>query len=151
MLKENNDAKILIIAPTSLVYNWSKEFDKFGSELKYKVFAENRGKRQEELSNIDNINILITTYGLIREDKEYYENINFEVIAIDEAQNIKNNMSQMTQIIKSLKGNIKFALTGTPLENSVLELWSIFDFIMPGYLTSSLAFNRKYGIKNIYS
>lgn len=149
VLKENNDAKILIIAPTSLVYNWSKEFDKFGSELKYKVFAENRGKRQEELSNIDNINILITTYGLIREDKEYYENINFEVIAIDEAQNIKNNMSQMTQIIKSLKGNIKFALTGTPLENSVLELWSIFDFIMPGYLTSSLAFNRKYGIKNI--
>ena len=149
VLKENNNAKILIIAPTSLVYNWSKEFDKFGSELKYKVFAENRGKRQEELSNIDNINILITTYGLIREDKEYYENINFEVIAIDEAQNIKNNMSQMTQIIKSLKGNIKFALTGTPLENSVLELWSIFDFIMPGYLTSSLAFNRKYGIKNI--
>ena len=149
VLKEKSDAKILIIAPTSLVYNWSNEFDKFGSELKYKVFAENKNKRHEELANLNDINILITTYGLIREDKEYYEKINFEVIAIDEAQNIKNNMSQMTQIIKSLKGNAKFALTGTPLENSVLELWSIFDFIMPGYLVSSLTFNRKYGIKNI--
>lgn len=149
VLKEKNDAKILIVAPTSLVYNWSKEFDKFGSELKYHVFAENKAKRQEELSNLNDINILITTYGLVREDKEYYQDINFEVIAIDEAQNIKNNMAQMTQIIKSLKGNTKFALTGTPLENSVLELWSIFDFIMPGYLASALSFNRKYGIKNI--
>lgn len=149
VLKEKADAKILIIAPTSLVYNWSNEFDKFGSELKYKVFAENKTKRQEELNNLNDTNILITTYGLVREDKEYYEKINFEVIAIDEAQNIKNNMAQMTKIIKSLKGNAKFALTGTPLENSVLELWSIFDFIMPGYLVSSLAFNRKYGIKNI--
>ena len=149
VLKEKPDAKILIIAPTSLVYNWSNEFDKFGSELKYKVFAENKNKRHEDLSNLNDINILITTYGLIREDKEYYEKINFEVIAIDEAQNIKNNTSQMTQIIKSLKGNAKFALTGTPLENSVLELWSIFDFIMPGYLVSSLTFNKKYGIKNI--
>lgn len=149
VLKEKKDAKILIVAPTSLVYNWSKEFDKFGSELKYKVFAENKNKRHEELSNLDDTNILITTYGLVREDKEYYQKINFEVIAIDEAQNIKNNLAQMTQIIKSLKGNTKFALTGTPLENSVLELWSIFDFIMPGYLVSSLTFNRKYGIKNI--
>lgn len=149
VLKEHKDAKILIVAPTSLVYNWSKEFDKFGSELKYQVFAENKAKRHEELSNLDDVNILITTYGLVREDKEYYQKINFEVIAIDEAQNIKNNMSQMTQIIKSLKGNAKFALTGTPLENSVLELWSIFDFIMPGYLASALSFNRKYGIKNI--
>lgn len=149
VLKEKKDAKILIIAPTSLVYNWNNEFDKFGSELKYKVFAENKAKRQEELKNLTDTNILITTYGLIREDKDYYEKMNFEVIAIDEAQNIKNNMAQMTKIIKTLKGNTKFALTGTPLENSVLELWSIFDFIMPGYLVSALTFNRKYGIKNI--
>lgn len=149
LLKEKPDSKILIIAPTSLVYNWNNEFNKFGSELKYKVFAENKAKRQEELSHIENTNILITTYGLIREDKEYYEKINFEIIAIDEAQNIKNNMAQVTKIIKLLKGNAKFALTGTPLENSILELWSIFDFIMPGYLASSLTFSKKYGIKNV--
>lgn len=104
---------------------------------------------EELLSNIDDTNIIITTYGLIREDKEIYKDINFEIIAIDEAQNIKNNTAQMTKVIKSLKGNTMFALTGTPLENSVLELWSIFDFIMPGYLGSILKFRDKYGIKDI--
>lgn len=148
IIKEKKDAKVLIIAPTSLVYNWKKEFDKFGRELKYKVFAENKIKRHEDLENLENINILITTYGLIREDYEYYQKINFEAIAIDEAQNIKNSTAQMTKFIKSLHGNTKLALTGTPLENSVLELWSIFDFIMPGYLTSITTFNKKYNIKD---
>ena len=149
LLKEKSDAKILIIAPTSLIYNWKNEFDKFGSELKYKVCAENKIKREEILNNITDTNVIITTYGLIREDKEMYQNINFEVIAIDEAQNIKNNNAQMTKVIKALNGNTKFALTGTPLENSVLELWSIFDFIMPGYLISSVNFNHKYSIKEV--
>lgn len=149
VLKENKEAKILIIAPTSLIYNWKNEFDKFGSELKYKAVAETKVKREEILNNLDDTNVIITTYGLIREDKEIYQNINFEVIAIDEAQNIKNNTAQMTKVIKSLNGNAKFALTGTPLENSVLELWSIFDFIMPGYLTSAVNFQKKYAIKDV--
>ena len=149
ILKENKEAKILIIAPTSLIYNWKNEFDKFGKELKYKVCAENKTKREDFLNNLDDTNIIITTYGLIRQDKDIYQNINFEVIAIDEAQNIKNNNAQMTKVIKSLNGNTKIALTGTPLENSVLELWSIFDFIMPGYLTSIINFQKKYAIKEV--
>ena len=151
VLKEKKDSKILIIAPTSLIYNWKNEFDKFGNDLKYMVCAENKNKRIEILNNLDDINIVITTYGLIREDKDIYQDINFEVIAIDEAQNIKNNTAQMTKVIKSLKGNTKFALTGTPLENSVLELWSIFDFIMPGYLANGIDFQKKYAIKDIDS
>lgn len=149
VLKERKDAKILVIAPTSLIYNWKNEFDKFGSELKYAVCAENKSKREEFLNNLDDTNIIITTYGLIREDKEIYQKMNFEIIAIDEAQNIKNNTAQMTKVIKSLKGNTMFALTGTPLENSVLELWSIFDFIMPGYLATSVNFQKKYAIKDV--
>lgn len=149
VLKEKSDAKILIVAPTSLIYNWKNEFDKFGSELRYTVCAEGKAKREELLANIDDLSIIITTYGLIREDKDIYENINFEVIAIDEAQNIKNNTAQMTKVIKTLKGTSKFALTGTPLENSVMELWSIFDFIMPGYLTNLVSFQKKYSVKNI--
>ena len=136
ILKEKKNAKILIIAPTSLIYNWKNEFDKFGSELKYKVFAENKEKRKYELEHLKDTNILITTYGLIRQDQELYENMEFELIAIDEAQNIKNV-------------NTKIALTGTPLENSVLELWSIFDFIMPGYLANITNFSRKYNIKDV--
>lgn len=149
ILKEKKDAKILIVAPTSLIYNWKNEFDKFGKELSYKVFAENRNLRKKELENIENINILITTYGLVKQDKEKYLNINFEVIAIDEAQTIKNANTQMTKTIKELKASTKLALTGTPLENSVLELWSIFDFIMPGYLANNTSFQKKYNIKDV--
>lgn len=149
ILKEKSDSKILIVAPTSLIYNWYNEFVKFGSEIKFKVFAENREKRKEELENINDINVLITTYGLIRQDKEIYTKINFSLIAIDEAQNIKNSNAQMTKIIKELKSDCKLALTGTPLENSVMELWSIFDFVMPGYLSNYTDFGKKYNIKDV--
>lgn len=149
VLKEKKDAKILIVAPTSLIYNWKNELDKFGSELKYKVFAENKSIRKEELEHIEDINILITTYGLVRQDREQYLNLDLEVVAIDEAQNIKNVHAQMTKIIKELHANTKIALTGTPLENSVTELWSIFDFIMPGYLANSMNFNKKYNVKEV--
>lgn len=149
ILKEKADAKILIVAPTSLIYNWKNEFDKFGEELSYKVFAENKEIRQHELENLDGVNVLITTYGLLRRDIEQYRDKTFELIAIDEAQNIKNANAQMTKAVKSLKASTKMALTGTPLENSVLELWSIFDFIMPGYLSGLLSFQRKYNIKEV--
>ena len=147
IIKEKNDAKILIVAPTSLIYNWKNEFDKFGSELKYKVYAENKWTREKELESTENVNILITTYGLLRQDLEKYQSMGFELVAIDEAQNIKNINTGITKAVKSIKANTKVALTGTPLENSVLELWSIFDFIMPGYLASLLTFGRKYNIK----
>lgn len=148
ILKENK-GKILIVSPTSLIYNWGNEFNKFGSELKYKVIAETRSKREELFNNIDDYDILITTYGLIREDKDKYLDINFDVIVIDEAQNIKNPNAIMTKVIKSLKANTKIALTGTPIENNVLELWSIFDFIMPGYLTNITNFKKKYNLKDV--
>lgn len=148
VLKEKKDAKILIVAPTSLIFNWEKEFDKFGSELKYTVLYGLKDKREEKLNN-NNSNIIITTYGLIREDIELYKNMNFEVMAIDEAQSIKNVSTMISKCVKKINAKVKFALTGTPLENSVLELWSIFDFIMPGYLTNMKNFNSKYNIKDV--
>ena len=149
IIKENPKAKILIVTPTSLVYNWQKEFDKFGSELKYKVFAENKTQRLNELDNIDDINIMITSYGLIRNDLEKYEQMSFELIAIDEAQNIKNPNTGIAKAVKSLNAKVKFALTGTPIENSLLELWSIFDFIMPGYLANRDKFQTLYNVKEL--
>lgn len=149
IVKENPNAKVLIVAPTSLVYNWKKEFDKFGSELKYKVFAENREQRLNDLDNVSDINVLITTYGLIRNDIEKYTDMKFDLMAIDEAQNIKNNNAQMTKFIKSINADVKIALTGTPLENSVMELWSIFDFIMPGYLANNKKFKSLYNVKDV--
>lgn len=149
VLKEKKDAKIMIVVPTSLIYNWKKEFDKFGPELKYVVVAENKEKRMKVLSEFDKYNIFITSYGLIRNDKDEYENVDFEVAIIDEAQNIKNYQALMTREIKKIKAKCKIALTGTPLENNVMELWSIFDFIMPGYLNSIQKFKEKYNIKDV--
>ncbi len=148
VIKDKKDAKILIVAPTSLIYNWENEFKKFGENLYYQVLAENQKKRKEILQNLDDIHILITTYGLVKRDIEYYSNIPFELIILDEAQSIKNPGSNITKTVKSLKSNVNFALTGTPIENSIIELWSIFDFIMPGYLTSLPRFQSKYNLKD---
>ena len=149
IIAEKPDAKILIVSPTSLVYNWEKEFQKFAPELKYVAVAESKKKRQEIMQNFANYNIFITTYGLVRNDNDEYESKDFEVCIIDEAQAIKNYQAGMTKEIKKIKARTKIALTGTPLENSVLELWSIFDFIMPGYLNSIVRFREAYGIKDV--
>jgi len=149
IIKEKPKAKILIVSPTSLIYNWQKEFDKFAKELNYEVIASNKEKRKELLEGKNKTNILITTYGLVRNDFEMYEKMNFELIAIDEAQNIKNPIAGITKSVKKLNANIKLALTGTPLENSVMELWSIFDFIMPGYLANQKKFQGLYNVKNM--
>lgn len=147
ILKEKENIRILIVSPTSLIYNWEKEFDKFAKELNYCVIAEGKNKRQEILNNLSS-NIVITTYGLLRQDKELYEQLNFEVMIIDEAQNIKNPTAQITKTAKLINAKCKIVLTGTPVENSVIELWSIFDFIMPGFLTNLMKFQTKYNIKD---
>lgn len=148
MLKDNENNKFLIVVPTSLAYNWDHEFDSFGSNIKRKICVGNKDKRTKILSDLNDTNVIITTYGLLREDEELYNNLNFNTMVIDEAQNIKNNMAGITKVVKKVNAETKFALTGTPLENSILELWSIFDFIMPGYLASLTKFQSKYKIKD---
>lgn len=148
MLKDNENNKFLIVVPTSLAYNWDHEFDSFGSNIKRKICVGNKDKRTKMLSDLNDTNVIITTYGLLREDEELYNNLNFNTMVIDEAQNIKNNMAGITKVVKKVNAETKFALTGTPLENSILELWSIFDFIMPGFLASLTKFQSKYKIKD---
>ena len=148
MLKDNPASKFLIVVSTSLAYNWEHEFDSFASQIKKAICIGSKEKRKQILNNLDSINAIITTYGLLREDEEIYENLSFNTMIIDEAQNIKNNHAGITKVVKSIKSETKFALTGTPLENSILELWSIFDFIMPGYLANLTKFQSKYKIKD---
>ena len=148
MLKDNPSSKFLIVVPTSLAYNWEHEFDSFASQIKKAICIGSKEKRKHILKDLNKINVIITTYGLLREDEEIYENLNFNTMIIDEAQNIKNNHAGITKVVKSIKAETKFALTGTPLENSILELWSIFDFIMPGYLANLTKFQSKYKIKD---
>ena len=139
LTKENK--KTIIITPTSLIHNWKSEFEHFAPTLKVGIAHGLKKDRMDIIKNIDEYDIILTSYGSIRNDIESYENINFDYCIIDEAQNIKNPMASTTDCVKRVKANIRFALTGTPIENNLLELWSIFDFIMPGYLYNLTKFN----------
>lgn len=134
----------IVVAPTSLIYNWEKEINKFAPSLKALTIAGNSSKRKETLDNAGGFDVYITTYDMLKRDIENYEGIEFEYVIADEAQNIKNPSTQNAKALKTLKGRVRFALTGTPIENSLLELWSIFDFIMPGYLYNNSKFVKKY-------
>jgi superfamily II DNA or RNA helicase len=134
----------LIVCPTSLVFNWANEAARFTPELK--VVRLHGPKRQELFAEIPNADLVITSYGLIRRDAELYCGIEFDTVVLDEAQHIKNRQTQNAQAVKAIRSQHRLVLTGTPLENSVLDLWSIFDFLMPGYLGSSKDFKERYEI-----
>lgn len=138
------DTPSLIIAPSSLVFNWKHEFTKFAPSLNIKLVTDVKESRNKIIKNASNYDVLITTYSLLKNDIDEYLNAYFNCVILDEAQNIKNYTSQNAKYVKQLKCNTRFALTGTPIENSLLELWSIFDFIMPGYLFDRDTFIVKY-------
>lgn len=146
-LLSSKNTHSLIVAPTSLIYNWKKELEKFAPTLKVALVNSSKELRGEILNNYKDYDILITTYNLLKNDLDQYSEIDFDYIILDEAQNIKNPNSQNASSVKSLKGKRRFALTGTPMENSLMELWSIFDFIMPDYLYSEKKFNVRYNRK----
>lgn len=134
--------KTIIVCPTSLIYNWKSELEKFAPSLKVLiVHGQNRDEALEDVSEYD---IVLTTYGTIRMDIDKYSGKSFDYCIIDEAQNIKNASAQNTKVIKEINAKVRFALTGTPIENNLTELWSIFDFIMPGYLYSKEKFVEKF-------
>ena len=140
----NKGSKTLIVAPTSLIYNWISEFEKFAPSLKVSAVNGSKDTREETLNNIKNYDVIITTYNLLKRDSDFYKIIEFDYCILDEAQNIKNSNSQNAIAVKEIVAKTKFALSGTPIENSLMDLWSIFDFIMPGYLYDEKKFSVRY-------
>lgn len=143
-VNENKNTHHLIVCPTSLIYNWQDEIENFAPFLKTLVVSGNPAERQAAIENYEKYDVLITSYPLIRRDVAFYEKINFHTVFIDEAQFIKNDSSLNAKSVKRLRAKHRFALTGTPIENSLSELWSIFDFIMPDYLNSHSHFVEVY-------
>nr|WP_253287442.1 DEAD/DEAH box helicase [Clostridium bornimense] len=141
ILSEENE-KFLIVAPTSLIYNWKSELEKFAEDLR--VAVVHGGKRKEIIENIEDYDVLLTSYGTLKRDIELYKDIEFGYCILDEGQNIKNPDAENTRIVKAINSKNRFVLTGTPIENNLMELWSIFDFIMPGYLFSKEVFKKKF-------
>ncbi|WP_315113667.1 DEAD/DEAH box helicase [Clostridium intestinale] len=138
----NKNTKTLIVAPTSLIYNWRDEFNKFAPQLKLEILSGLPEERENKLNNIEDVDVIITSYGTLRRDIQLYKEKKFNYFIIDEAQNIKNASSLSAKCVKEIKADLRFALTGTPMENSLVELWSIFDFLMPGYLYSEEKFKE---------
>ena len=128
----HSDLPSVVVAPSSLIYNWKDEVEKFSKTLNCKCVLGNQENRKKILS--EHADLYITSYDYMRRDVDLYENKEFEYIILDEAQYIKNQKTQNAISVKKLKSKHKLALTGTPIENSLAELWSIFDFLMPNYL-----------------
>lgn len=126
--------KTLIVCPASLVYNWQREIERFAPKLNTKLIVGNASERKQNIESIENENIVITSYDLLRRDIELYKDIDFRYQIIDEAQYIKNHNTLAAKAVKEINSVFKLALTGTPIENKLSELHSIFEYLMPGFL-----------------
>ena len=144
--EEKNPKPSMVVCPSSLSLNWKNEINKFTPEIKTLVISGTAEERMTQIESIRDYNLVITSYDLLKRDIESYKlaNYDFKYIIADEAQYIKNNNTQNAKAIKEINSETRFALTGTPIENSLSELWSIFDFIMPGYLYSYKKFKDVY-------
>jgi SNF2 family DNA or RNA helicase len=134
--------KALIVAPTSVVTNWLREMDKFAPSLRHALWhGAERKERQDELEDAD---VVVTSYALLRRDEELFKEIPWRYVIVDEAQQIKNPFSATARAAKRLKTDRRLALTGTPIENRLSEIWSIFDFVSPGLLGPLDKFEERY-------
>ncbi len=138
------DKPTLIVAPSALTYNWLSEIRKFTPDATALIIDGAKADRERLIETIDGYEFIITSYPILRRDISLYEKLEFAYCFIDEAQHIKNPKTMNARSVKRVNAEHKFALTGTPIENSLMELWSIFDFIMPGYLYNSHEFRNRY-------
>ncbi|WP_221389031.1 DEAD/DEAH box helicase [Clostridium perfringens] len=161
-LLSQKKSKSIVVVPTSVIYNWMDEFEKFAPSIRVGLVHGSKSKRDKVLRDFkrgigikieeDNLkeksyekyDVLLTTYGTLKNDEKAYENLSFDYCIIDEAQNIKNPAAQATLSVKNIKSRCNIALTGTPIENNLMELWSIFDFVMPGYLFTKDRFRERF-------
>lgn len=142
--KENPGGGSLVICPTSLVYNWKEEIRKFNPNLNTLVIDGAPNQRKKQLKNLKDYNVIITSYNLLQKDIEIYKEALFDYVILDEAHHIKNRATRNAKSVKMLQAGHRLILTGTPIENSLEELWSLFDFLMPGLLSSYDRFVGKY-------
>jgi superfamily II DNA or RNA helicase len=141
--QKDEPLRALIVAPTSVVTNWQREIERFGPSLTTALW--HGAGRKENRKDLDEANVIITSYALLRRDIDLLKELRLDYAILDEAQNIKNPMSATAQAAKELPAIRRLALTGTPIENRLSEIWSIFSFVSPGLLGSLQKFEERYG------
>ncbi len=146
--KENGIEKpVLLICPTSVVGNWKREAEKFAPLLRVMIHhGINRRKKNEFLAETGNYDLVISTYALAHRDEEILSQVKWDGVVLDEAQNIKNQFTKQSQAVRRIRSNYRVALTGTPVENRLSELWSIMEFLNPGYLGSADGFRKRFAL-----
>lgn len=147
MKQEGSLETALVVCPASLVYNWEEEIHRFSPELSVVPVAGTAAARKKllrELPTEQHADVYITSYDLLRSDISIYKEFHFSIMIIDEAQYIKNAKAAMTRAVKVVRADKRVALTGTPIENRLAELWSIFDYLMPGFLYDYKSFAEKF-------
>ena len=144
--KEEGARPSLVITPTSLLYTWLEEIGRFAPSLEALAVAGTKAERAAQLQALAGIDVVVTTYDTLKRDMDLYQQQEFRYVFLDEAQHIKNPATQSARAVKRLPSESCFALTGTPIENTLTELWSIFDFLMPGYLGSQAKFKQRFEI-----
>lgn len=146
LLSEKEERKLrkpaLIIAPASLIYNWSAELKKFSPALKESVITGHKAERLDLLEDAAKQDILITSYNSFRQDVESYEQLDLGYLVLDEAQMVKNSGTKTAQALRRLNVPQRFALSGTPIENSLDELWSVFQIVLPGFFPQKMMFRE---------
>lgn len=141
--EEGKQGSSLVVTPASLVFNWGAELEKFAPELKVSLITGTQEERQKKIDTCREADVVVTSYDLLKRDISLYEDKEFNYEIIDEAQYIKNYTTASAKAVKVIHSRIRFALTGTPIENRLSELWSIFDFLMPGFLYTYEVFKRE--------
>ncbi|MEG0036991.1 MAG: DEAD/DEAH box helicase [Victivallaceae bacterium] len=141
---EKQGGRSIVVCPTSLVYNWKEEFRKFNPELRTLVVDGVPVQRRKQLAVLPDYDVIITSYNLLQKDIDVYKEMAFDYVVLDEAHHIKNRATRNAKSVKLIKASHKLILTGTPIENSLEELWSLFDFLMPGFLSTYDKFVGKY-------
>ncbi|MBP9841189.1 MAG: DEAD/DEAH box helicase [Simkaniaceae bacterium] len=142
--RSQGEAPALVVCPTSLLYNWKAECERFNPLLKTLVIDGMPHLRKDLIKSVKKYDIIITSYSLLQKDVEYYQSVVFSYMVLDEAQHIKNRGTRNAKSVKVVKAQHRLILSGTPIENSLDELWSLFDFLMPGFLSSYDRFIEKY-------
>lgn len=141
--QEGKGGVSLVVAPASLVFNWGEEIRKFAPELTFLLITGTQEERRKKLESYQEADVLITSYDLLKRDAVFYEGKEFLYQIIDEAQYIKNHQTVAAKAVKVVKSQTRYALTGTPIENRLSEIWSIFDYLMPGFLYRYEVFKRE--------
>ncbi|MDD6211599.1 MAG: SNF2 helicase associated domain-containing protein [Clostridiales bacterium] len=142
MVNQEEGFTALVVSPASLVYNWESELRRFAPDLRIQIIAGTAEERREQLEHAGEYHVNVTSYDLIKRDVDKYEGVSFGCCVLDEAQYIKNAGTQAAKAVKQIQARGRLAMTGTPIENRLSDLWSIFDFLMPGYLYSYQKFRN---------